>query len=541
MRYRVKSYTAVVENDLLTLTFIAPSGVELYPDPDSEIEVFILEAIRLIIDENSSVILCSSMQKRKYIQRAKCNVATRSIHLIFDIPENANIYSGDSFTIEMDWGESIEKVGKDIEDKIEQIEFPTDYAKELSMEEVLEKIGVLPNDNVPSLNWIKDNVIGDINANLSGINASVLSGISSISDKLTTVQNNIIGPGASLNLNSLKESIVGNGNNISLTSLNSALSNASTTINTINNKVITSSDLNAGLTGVNNNLNSVQSALSRQISDITFPTDYAKELTLTQGLLAGAKQTTVNNILGAVAQVNQQGVVTSSVFDIAINAKTAADNAKTAADTASSRALAASDAANTAKTASIAAQTAAEGVASAVVSNNKTVIGELLSTEHGLSKTYEKAVSASSNAATAVSYISDSTYGLSAIKTKLNSLPTTTPATPSDVTTAKEAIINAIPSVPTDYAKESNATNNRNTILSAINNISYDVQSSITEGLALALSRILKLTTSEYRDLTANGEISIPVSVGQTTDEEYPYGLYRDEESTEMVIRITKD
>ena len=75
-------------------------------DPDNEIEPFIVQAIRLVIDENSEVVYCSSMQKRKYLEWAKCNTTTRQIRLCFEVPSGKTVASNNAFTIEMDWGDT---------------------------------------------------------------------------------------------------------------------------------------------------------------------------------------------------------------------------------------------------------------------------------------------------------------------------------------------------------------------------------------------------------------------------------------------------
>lgn len=121
MRYRVKDYTVQPIAGGVWLYFTAPQGVELSSDPDNEIEPFIQEAIRLVIDESEGIVLCSSMQKRVYLERAKCTPATREIRLQFAIPEGKTVSSVSVFTIEMDWGESPEDM---------KIAIPTDYAKE---------------------------------------------------------------------------------------------------------------------------------------------------------------------------------------------------------------------------------------------------------------------------------------------------------------------------------------------------------------------------------------------------------------------------
>lgn len=106
MRYRVKDYTVSQSGSSVWLYFTAPQGVELSSDPDNEIEPFIQEAIRLVIDESAGIVFCSSMQKRVYLERAKCNTTTRQIRLCFAVPEGKTVSSTSAFTIEMDWGDT---------------------------------------------------------------------------------------------------------------------------------------------------------------------------------------------------------------------------------------------------------------------------------------------------------------------------------------------------------------------------------------------------------------------------------------------------
>ena len=106
MRYRVKDYTVQPVAGGVWLYFTAPQGVELSSDPDSEIETFIQEAIRLVIDESEGIVLCSSMQKRVYLERAKCTPSTREVRLLFALPEGETVSSVSVFTIEMDWGDT---------------------------------------------------------------------------------------------------------------------------------------------------------------------------------------------------------------------------------------------------------------------------------------------------------------------------------------------------------------------------------------------------------------------------------------------------
>ena len=105
MRYRVKDYTVQPVAGGVWLYFTAPQGVQLSSDPDNEIEPFIQEAIRLVIDESDGIVLCSSMQKRVYLERAKCTPSTHEVRLLFALPEGETASSTDMFTIEMDWGD----------------------------------------------------------------------------------------------------------------------------------------------------------------------------------------------------------------------------------------------------------------------------------------------------------------------------------------------------------------------------------------------------------------------------------------------------
>ena len=105
MRYRVKDYRVEAGESIVWLYFQAPDGVTLTSDPDNEIEDYILQAIRLVVDESADIVFCSSMQKRKYIQWAKADVSTREVRLAFDIPSGKTVGENDLFTIEMDWGD----------------------------------------------------------------------------------------------------------------------------------------------------------------------------------------------------------------------------------------------------------------------------------------------------------------------------------------------------------------------------------------------------------------------------------------------------
>ena len=105
MRYRVKDYTVSPSGSSVWLYFTAPQGVQLSSDPDNEIEPFIQEAIRLVIDESAGIVFCSSMQKQSYLERAKCTPATHQIRLQFAVPDGKTVSSTSAFTIEMDWGD----------------------------------------------------------------------------------------------------------------------------------------------------------------------------------------------------------------------------------------------------------------------------------------------------------------------------------------------------------------------------------------------------------------------------------------------------
>ena len=105
MRYRVKDYRVEASESIVWLYFTAPEGVTLTSDPDSEIEGYIQQAVRLVVDESADIVFCSSMQKRKYIQWAKVNVSTREVRLAFEIPSGKTVGENDQFTIEMDWGD----------------------------------------------------------------------------------------------------------------------------------------------------------------------------------------------------------------------------------------------------------------------------------------------------------------------------------------------------------------------------------------------------------------------------------------------------
>ena len=122
MRYRVKDYRVEVSENIVWLYFQAPDEVILTSKSDNEIEDYILQAIRLVVDESAGIVFCSSMQKHKYIQHAKANVDTREVKIAFDIP-SGKIIGNDLFTIEMDWGDTIN-------DNI-----PTDYAKETTAQQ----------------------------------------------------------------------------------------------------------------------------------------------------------------------------------------------------------------------------------------------------------------------------------------------------------------------------------------------------------------------------------------------------------------------
>lgn len=139
MRYRVNEYTVEIENDYVWLTFQVPAGVPI-ENSDNEIEIFIKEAIRLIVDESASIIFCSSMQKDLYLEQASFNDSTHQIELAFSIPEDKTVTNTDEFTIEMDWGEAISDIAKTLSDKIDAIEIPTDYATETSLTSYINKV-----------------------------------------------------------------------------------------------------------------------------------------------------------------------------------------------------------------------------------------------------------------------------------------------------------------------------------------------------------------------------------------------------------------
>lgn len=105
MRYRVKDYRVQAGENIVWLYFTAPEGVTLTSDPDNEIDGYIQQAVRLVVDESADIVFCSSMQKRKYIKWAKANVNTREVRLSFDIPSGKTVGESDQFTIEMDWGD----------------------------------------------------------------------------------------------------------------------------------------------------------------------------------------------------------------------------------------------------------------------------------------------------------------------------------------------------------------------------------------------------------------------------------------------------
>ena len=68
---------------------------------------------------------------------------------------------------------------------------------------------------------------------------------------------------------------------------------------------------------------------------------------------------------------------------------------------------------------------------------------------------------------TAIGMLKDQTNGLEAIKTAVGAIPTTAPATPTNVSDAQTAIIAAMPST-SGLATESNATANKNAIIAQI-------------------------------------------------------------------------
>lgn len=70
---------------------------------------------------------------------------------------------------------------------------------------------------------------------------------------------------------------------------------------------------------------------------------------------------------------------------------------------------------------------------------------------------------------TAIAELLNTTYGLEALRTLISAIPTTTPATPQNVTDAKDTVIAAIPDV-SGLATETNATVNKNQVLNMIGN-----------------------------------------------------------------------
>lgn len=70
---------------------------------------------------------------------------------------------------------------------------------------------------------------------------------------------------------------------------------------------------------------------------------------------------------------------------------------------------------------------------------------------------------------TAIAELLNTTYGLEALRTLISAIPTTAPATPQNVTDAKDTVIAAIPDV-SGLATETNATANKNQVISAIGN-----------------------------------------------------------------------
>lgn len=145
MRYRVKDYRVQAGESIVWLYFQAPNGVTLTSDPDSEIDGYIQQAIRLVADESEGIVFCSSMQKRKYIQWAKANVNTREVLLAFDIPSGKTVGESDQFTIEMDWGdEPSGLIG------CGEIEIMTDDEYEPALEDLdkmLDEVGTEDNEN----------------------------------------------------------------------------------------------------------------------------------------------------------------------------------------------------------------------------------------------------------------------------------------------------------------------------------------------------------------------------------------------------------
>ena len=132
MRYRIKKYSASVSNNVVTLSFDVPNGMVISINPDdgsldTADERLIKESVRLIIDETNKVVLCSSMQKNRiiniYAQGNQGESTADTIYIRIAIPEDKTVSASDQFTIEMDWGDTIE-------DNI-----PTDYAKETTAQQ----------------------------------------------------------------------------------------------------------------------------------------------------------------------------------------------------------------------------------------------------------------------------------------------------------------------------------------------------------------------------------------------------------------------
>ena len=145
MRYRVKDYRVEASESRVWLYFQAPNGVTLTSDPDSEIEGYIQQAIRLVADESEDIVFCSSMQKRKYIQWAKANVSIREVRLAFEIPYGKTVGATDQFTIEMDWGDEPTGLSGGGE-----IEIMTDDEYEPALEDLdkmLDEVGTEDNEN----------------------------------------------------------------------------------------------------------------------------------------------------------------------------------------------------------------------------------------------------------------------------------------------------------------------------------------------------------------------------------------------------------
>lgn len=70
----------------------------------------ITESIRLIIDETSGIIFCSSKKKSDTLSISTSSETGYAYKITFDIPNGKTVSINDYFTIEFDWGTSIESV-----------------------------------------------------------------------------------------------------------------------------------------------------------------------------------------------------------------------------------------------------------------------------------------------------------------------------------------------------------------------------------------------------------------------------------------------